>query len=221
MRVDTETRRHDGINGKARKRVTKLPCREHLRFLLGRCLSLTFLYPGFLSGNQLLAQSWSRRVSSADRECACDLGWPIRALLSSDMAPHAGGRGAACGEQKSDSAGPGGSRKPSPECSATAGQEVRVARSCPTLGDAMDYTVYGLLQVRHGAQVSRFADGFFTSWAIKEAWARDTRFHLLSYFADWLKGNPAWEGSQCRDIKRTDAALVTFLKLPRLVGPGL
>lgn len=90
MRVDTETRRHDGINGKARKRVTKLPCREHLRFLLGRCLSLTFLYPGFLSGNQLLAQSWSRRVSSADRECACDLGWPIRALLSSDIAPTQG-----------------------------------------------------------------------------------------------------------------------------------
>ena len=95
MRVDTETRRNDSISGKARKRVTKLPCREHLIFLLGRCLSPSFLYPGFFSGNQLLAQSRSRRVSSADRG-ACDLGWPIRALPSSDMAAHTGGRGAAC-----------------------------------------------------------------------------------------------------------------------------
>ena len=64
--------------------------------------------------------------------------------------------------------------------------EVKVAQSCPTLCDPMDYTVHGILQARilewvafpfsrefsqprDWTQVSCIADGFFTSWATKEA----------------------------------------------------
>ena len=60
--------------------------------------------------------------------------------------------------------------------------KVKVAQSCPTLCDLMDYTVHGILQARilgwvafpfsrgssqpkHRTQVSRTAGGFFTSWA--------------------------------------------------------
>ena len=58
--------------------------------------------------------------------------------------------------------------------------EVKVAQPCPALCDPMDYTVHGILQARilewvafpfckgfsqsrDRTQVSRFADGFFTS----------------------------------------------------------
>ena len=58
--------------------------------------------------------------------------------------------------------------------------KVKVAQSCPTLCDPMDYTVHGLLQARilewvafpfyrgssqprHQTQVSLIAGGFFTS----------------------------------------------------------
>ena len=58
--------------------------------------------------------------------------------------------------------------------------KVKVAQSCPTLHDPIDYTVSGILQARilewvafpfsrgssqprDGTQVSRIADGFFTS----------------------------------------------------------
>ena len=64
--------------------------------------------------------------------------------------------------------------------------QVKVALSCPTLCDSMDYTVHGMLQARilewiaspysRGSsqprdctQVSRIAGGFFTNWAIREA----------------------------------------------------
>ena len=65
-------------------------------------------------------------------------------------------------------------------------KKVKVAQSCPTLCDPMDYTVHGILQARileWGAfpfsrgssqprdwtQVSCIVGGFFTSWATKEA----------------------------------------------------
>ena len=63
---------------------------------------------------------------------------------------------------------------------------VKVAQSCPTLWDPMDYTVHGIFQVRilewvafpfsrgssqprDQTQISRIAGGFFTSWATREA----------------------------------------------------
>ena len=65
-------------------------------------------------------------------------------------------------------------------------REVKVAQSCLTLCDPMDYTVHGILQAkilkwlaipfsresskpRDQTQVSRIAGGFFTSWATREA----------------------------------------------------
>ena len=64
--------------------------------------------------------------------------------------------------------------------------EVKVTQLCPTLCDAMDYTVHGILQARtlewvafyfsrgssqprDWTQVSRIAGRFFTSWATREA----------------------------------------------------
>ena len=66
--------------------------------------------------------------------------------------------------------------------------KVKVARSCPTLGDPVDYTIHGILQARmlewvalpfsrgssqprDRTQVScrRTAGRFFTSWATREA----------------------------------------------------
>ena len=63
---------------------------------------------------------------------------------------------------------------------------VKVAQSCSTLCDPMDYTVHGILQARilewvafpfsrrsiqprDQTQVSHIAGGFFTSWATREA----------------------------------------------------
>ena len=63
---------------------------------------------------------------------------------------------------------------------------VLVVQSCPTLCDPMDYTVHGILQIRileqvafpisrgssqtrDQTQVSHIVDGFFTSWATREA----------------------------------------------------
>ena len=76
--------------------------------------------------------------------------------------------------------------------------KLKVAQSCPTLCDAMAYTVRGILQAkilewvafpfsrgssqpRDWTQVSRIAGGFFTSWATREAqscayWAKLTRY---------------------------------------------
>ena len=64
--------------------------------------------------------------------------------------------------------------------------KVKVAQSCPTLCDPMDYTVHGILQARilewvtfpfyrwssrprNWTRVSCTAGGFFTNWAIREA----------------------------------------------------
>ena len=64
--------------------------------------------------------------------------------------------------------------------------KVKVAQSCPTLWDPMNYTVHGILptrilkwvavpfysrsfQPRDRTQVSRIAGRFFTSWATREA----------------------------------------------------
>ena len=64
--------------------------------------------------------------------------------------------------------------------------KVKVAQSCPTLCDPMDYTVHGILQARilewvafpffrgssqprDQTQFSRIAGRFFTSWATREA----------------------------------------------------
>ena len=73
--------------------------------------------------------------------------------------------------------------------------KVKVAKSCPTLGDPMDYTVHGILQARilewvaisfssgsskprDWTQVSCFAGGFFTCWAVREA-----RVHTVQYIS--------------------------------------
>ena len=67
--------------------------------------------------------------------------------------------------------------------------EVKVARSCPTLCNLMDYTVHGILQARilewvaflfsRGSSQSRdwthvscIVGGFFTNWAIRDALKR-------------------------------------------------
>ena len=71
-------------------------------------------------------------------------------------------------------------------------QKVKVAQSCPTVWDPMDYTVHGILQARipewvafpfsrgsseprDQTQVSHIAGRFFTIWATREAqehWSR-------------------------------------------------
>jgi len=65
-------------------------------------------------------------------------------------------------------------------------RDVKVARSCPTHCEPIDYTVHGILQARilewvafpfsrgssqprDQTQVSHIAGGFFTSWATREA----------------------------------------------------
>ena len=65
--------------------------------------------------------------------------------------------------------------------------EVKVAQSCPTLCDSMDYTVHGILQARilewvaflffrgsshprDRTQASHIAGRFFTSWTTREIW---------------------------------------------------
>ena len=64
--------------------------------------------------------------------------------------------------------------------------KVKVAQSCPTLWDPMDYTVHGTLQARilewvafpfssgssqprDGTQVSLIAGGFFANWSMRES----------------------------------------------------
>ena len=72
------------------------------------------------------------------------------------------------------------------ELQVSSDMHVKVAHSCPTLCDPMDYTVHGILQARilewvsfpfsreysqprDGTQVSHIAGGFFTRWATREA----------------------------------------------------
>ena len=78
-------------------------------------------------------------------------------------------------------------------------ERVKVAQSCPTLCDPMDYTVYGILQARilewvafsHSrasfqprdqTQVSRIADGFFTSCATREFYTAYVNIPLLDIY---------------------------------------
>ena len=75
--------------------------------------------------------------------------------------------------------------------------KVKIAQSCPTLCDPMDYIVHGILQVRilewvafpfsrgssqprDWTQVSHIAGGFFTSWVTREA--QEYRVISLSLF---------------------------------------
>ena len=77
--------------------------------------------------------------------------------------------------------------------------KVKVARSCLTLCDPMDYTVQGILkarllewvafpfsrgssQPRDGTQVSCIAGGFFTSWATRETQENWSWIHSLCYY---------------------------------------
>ena len=80
--------------------------------------------------------------------------------------------------------------------------KVRVAQSCPTLCDPLDYTLHGLLQARildwvafffsressqprDWTQVSLITGRFFTSWATREAPQKnksDSTEDLLLYF---------------------------------------
>ena len=74
--------------------------------------------------------------------------------------------------------------------------EVKVAQSCPTLCNPIDYTVHGILQARilewvafpfssgssqsrDGTQVSRIAGRFFTSWATQEARSSHDGLHTV------------------------------------------
>ena len=80
--------------------------------------------------------------------------------------------------------------------------KVKVAQSCLTLCDRMDYTIHRILQARilewvafpfsrgtsqprDGTQVSLIAGGFFTSWGTREArnWRVDPAIFFSSY---WL-----------------------------------
>ena len=80
--------------------------------------------------------------------------------------------------------------------------EVKVAQPCPTHWDLMDCTVHGILQARNlewvafpssrgfsqprdQTQVSHIADGFFTSWATREAQSEvrhkeKNKYHILT-----------------------------------------
>ena len=75
--------------------------------------------------------------------------------------------------------------KHSENIQSTSKVKVKVAQSCPTLCDPMDYTVRGILQARilervpfpfsrgssqpkDRTQVSRIAGGFFTSWITRD-----------------------------------------------------
>ena len=78
-------------------------------------------------------------------------------------------------------------------------QWVKVAQSCPTLCDPMDYTVHGILQARilewvafpfsrgssqprDHTQVSHIAGGFFTNWAIREAQTEGGKGEIVADF---------------------------------------
>ena len=82
--------------------------------------------------------------------------------------------------------------------------KVKVAQSCPTVCDPMDYTVHGILQARILAcvafafssgssqprdrtQVSHTAGRFFTSWA-----TRELKYELFRE-KDYLKIKETWQ----------------------------
>ena len=90
----------------------------------------------------------------------------------------------------------------------TAIEQVKVAQSCLTLCDPMDYTVHGILQARirewvafpfsrgssqprDWTQASRVAGRFFTSWATREV-------HIFSRFWLWVLGLLLWHSCSHR-----------------------
>ena len=101
-------------------------------------------------------------------------------------------------------------------CSSRCQVKVRVAQSCPTLWDPVDYTVHGILQAgimdwvsfpfprrssqpRDQTQVSHVAGGFFTSWATGEP--KNTGVGSLSLL-QWivLTQDQNWGLLPCRQI---------------------
>ena len=79
---------------------------------------------------------------------------------------------------------------------------VKVAQSCPTLCDLMDYTVHGILQARvlewvafpssrgssqprDRTQVSHIAGGFFTSWATRDRKGLFKKIFFPIIFISW------------------------------------
>ena len=85
-------------------------------------------------------------------------------------------------------------------------ETVKVAQSCLTLCNPMDYTVHGVLQARilewvaipfsrgssqsrDRTQLSCIAGGFFTSWATREVWLSTKELILLNCGA----GEDSWE----------------------------
>ena len=85
--------------------------------------------------------------------------------------------------------------------------KVKVAQSCPTLCDPMDYTVLGILQARilewvafpfsrgssqprNQTQVSCIAGGFFTSWTTKEALLYDPVIPVLEIYIIYIYIKP-------------------------------
>ena len=92
--------------------------------------------------------------------------------------------------------------------------EVKVAQSCPTLCNPIDYTVHGILQTRilewvaipfsRGSSqpkdwtlVSRIAGGFFTSWATHLLITnnRFLSFSSLSPYKSFLRGSAGKESA--------------------------
>ena len=78
-------------------------------------------------------------------------------------------------------------------------EKMKVAQSCPTLCDPMDYTVHGILQARilewvvafpfsrgssqprDRTQVSLIAGGFFTSWATRIQYVRISNLYSVHF----------------------------------------
>ena len=111
--------------------------------------------------------------------------------------------------------------------------EVKVAQSCPTLCDPVDYTVHGILQVRilewvaypfsggtsrhrNWTGVSCIAGGFFTNWAIREGtvqiWRREISLSWINQVNSPIgrKENPLKKNLRQREtqpIQRQSSAL--------------
>ena len=114
--------------------------------------------------------------------------------------------------------------------------KMQVVPSCPTLCDAMDYTVHGFLQVRilewvafpffRGSsqtrdwpQVSRITGGFFTSWATREAQSFHNHMRIicmLSGFSRVWLCNPGPPGSSVHGILQ--ARILEWVAMPSSRG---
>ena len=116
--------------------------------------------------------------------------------------------------------------------------EVKVAQPCPTHWDLMDCTVHGILQARNlewvafpssrgfsqprdQTQVSHIADGFFTSWATREAQSEvrhkeKNKYHILTniYGIGRVAGRKA-RGPQVEEIGCKCQMFFSFLLISR------